>query len=1083
MKESLSNIAPKADARQGAAGSRQADARQGGSHAFSIILIMVVLMLIGAALLPRLNIQYDPKQTTQSISVSFGYSGASARVVESEVTSKIEGALNSIEGVSSTRATSNSGGGYISLEFKKGTDMETARYEVATRLRQIRSKLPEGVNPSVSGSVSGKAGNTTLLNYTINADMPPAEIVKYAEDHILTPLSRIEGVESVTTSGAMPFEWVLTFDPGSLKAVGLSPSDLSSALSRYFDNSIVGTELVGDKLMLLRLKSKDLKGQLEQIPIGMVNDRLYYMGDFATVTYEEQEPQSYSRINGLNTIDINVTGMEGINTIEVAKAVKDEMNRLKQDFPERFAVELSYDASVSLENEIEKIFFRAVMSLAILLLFVLLVSRSLRYLLVIGLTICVNLLTAVIFYNLLGVDIEIYSMAGITVSLGIIIDTAIVIADHYTYYGNRKVMTSISGALLTTIAALLIIFFLPESSRRNLTDFVWVIIINLTLSMIVAFLFVPALLEKMPLKNKGVAKSNFSWKRRLVRWSARYERIILWGRCHRWVYIMATVLLFGIPIHLLPESVHRGEEANEENTKGGLVGLYNSTIGSRWYQRNKAWFEYPLGGAFNLFSKSNGGGYSYYREAEPKKELQVYANIAEGGTVQQLNEIVVEMENWLNQFDEIESYRTSLSGSSGRINISFKDEYEHSRFPYQLKEQMWSKACRYGGATWQINALDDDDQYLSNMVYRSYWGNTISLYGYNYDMLYRYAEQLIDSLKANRRVTDAGFAQDWGSYVDNEFYLDMDRERIAMNGLNVSGYISYLSDQLYDNSIGQVFDGKTNVPVRLVSAERDYYDLWHINNDMVDVDSIKTRLSDLGKLTKRRMGVNIQRENQEYVISVGYEFIGSYELKGRMQNETCKMMDKLMPVGFHTGSNNNWWSSAEKRQQALLLLVVVLVIYMICAILFESLRKPLAIVLMIPLGFIGLFLAFPIFGVNFDQGGFAAMVMLAGIVVNAGIYLTSEYNTVCRMTGRSGIRQYIKAFNRKIIPTLLTIVSTVLGLIPFFFDGKDQVFWYAFAIGVTGGMLFSIVALYLAMPVFFSLTPAKSTDTPASGIL
>ena len=186
------------------ANSQQPTARK--SHAFSIILIMVVLMLVGAATIPLLNIQYSPTRSWNSLSVSFGYNGASARVVETEVTSIVEGALNTVAGVSSIHAMSYNGSGYVDLEFKEGTDMETTRFEVSTRMRQIRSKLPDGVIPVVNGSVARGGGESTvILQYTINADMPPSEIVRYIDEHLVTPIARIEGVESVNPSGAMPF--------------------------------------------------------------------------------------------------------------------------------------------------------------------------------------------------------------------------------------------------------------------------------------------------------------------------------------------------------------------------------------------------------------------------------------------------------------------------------------------------------------------------------------------------------------------------------------------------------------------------------------------------------------------------------------------------------------------------------------------------------------------------------------------------------------------------------------------------------------------------------------------------------------
>lgn len=1055
------------------------DSENKKGHAFSIILIMVVLMLVGAACIPLLNIQYEPVRENRSLIVAF-VSPGSARVVESDVTQIIEGALNTLKGVENIRAISGQGGGYITIDFKKGTDMVTTRFDISTRLRQIRSKLPPDTYMEVSATGSSDiTGRIQLLRYTINAPMPAIDIVQYANDHLVAPLSRIEGVESVSTSGASPFEWVISFDPNSLRAAGLGPDDLSAALGRYFKNSIVGTQVLGNRLMLVRLKTRDLTGNLEQVPICKVAGRMYYMADFATIRHCEQPPSSYSRINGLNTITLYVEAMEGINTITVCSAVKERMEELKESLPQDYAVRLSFDASEYLNTEIHKIFLRALISLAILLLFVLVVSRSLRYLLVIGLTILVNLLSAVIFYNLFGVDIELYSMAGITVSLGIIIDTAIVIADHYTYYGNRKVMFSITGALLTTIAALLLVFFLPIQSRANLTDFIWVIVINLTLSIVVAFLFVPALLQQFPLNRRGVVKNNMRSYRRLVRRRERYERITLWGRSHRWVYVVGLLFLFGIPIQLLPSSVrHKDVEDEEEALKGGLVGLYNKTIGSQWYQHRKMLFEFPIGGSFNLFQKFNSGRMSLDRDKAPHDiVLTVQMEVAEGQNVQQLNNIVKEMENWLQQFTQIREFVTMLQGTKGTIEIHFKDEFKKDGFPYELKQMLWAKAIRYGGATWYIPALSESDQPLSNAMYRTSWTYTMQLYGYNYDILYRYAQDLIDSLKTNRRVNNqAGFASGWNSYVANEFYMDFDREKIVRSGTNLYSYLYYLREQLYDNVAGRVYDGESYVSVRLTSQEHDYYDLWHIRNDMANIDSVGVRLNELGSISKRRTGLNIERENQEYKITVGYEFTGSWDLRYFMQLEQLERLERDLPMGFRVGGDSSFDYARQQKQRTILILVVVLVIFMICASMFESFKISLVIVLLIPVSFIGMFLSYPILGIPFGQGGFAAMVMLCGITVNAGIYLSSEYRTIAQSARCSGLRCYIKAYNRKIVPTMLTILSTALGLVPFLFDGRDNQFWFSFAVGVMSGMLFSIIALVLFMPAFFPFSEREQPE-------
>mgnify|MGYP003304792272 CR=1 FL=1 len=138
------------------------------------------------------------------------------------------------------------------------------------------------------------------------------------------------------------------------------------------------------------------------------------------------------------------------------------------------------------------------------------------------------------------------------------------------------------------------------------------------------------------------------------------------------------------------------------------------------------------------------------------------------------------------------------------------------------------------------------------------------------------------------------------------------------------------------------------------------------------------------------------------------------------------------------------------------------------------LLRSLAVIFMIPVSFIGLFLTFGLSDLAFDQGGFASFVMLSGIIVNAGIYVVLTYNEIRSRCGcRSDVRNYVKAFGRKISPIMLTVISTILGLIPFLTDGPKEVFWFDFAIGTIGGMIFSLIALLLVFPAFILKKSSK----------
>ena len=1040
---------------------------QRGIPAFSVLLIMAALAVIGVAMLPMLNVQYTPSPVERKIDVSFTWPDASARLIEQSVTSRIEGALSAITGSESVSSRSSKGSGRVTIRFRKGTEMAAARFEVASAIRNLYPKLPEEVSYPAISIATGGTRESDMLVYTIKADLPSRRIEEYVEAHMSTPLSQTEGVGKVSLSGVTPFEWVITFDPKAMEVNGISAADLAAAFRDYFRSDVIGLTTLPhadgtDRSIVLKLRNR-ASLNFGDIPIARRNGRIYHLRDFATARWCEAPPSTYFRINGLNTITLSIGCEASTNMLRVAENVKEEMQRLQAAFPPGISATLTYDASEYVSGELHKIYLRTLLCVAILMLFVYLVSRDFNYLLIIAVTLAVNILVAVVFYNLLNLDIHIYTLAGITVSLGIIIDSSIIMVDHYSYYRNRRVFFSILGALLTTIGALGIVWLLPEKQQANLTDFSLVIVINLVVSLIVALLFIPALLDKFPLK-RSMTVSSVKRRRLTVRVSRAYARFIGWGRRHRWLFIVALIWGFGIPTFLLPEKI----EPEKGETPGRGTELYNKIMEGRFMTEHRSFLDKFLGSSLHLFHTAT-SRYNNFREPE-QKVLYVNAGMAEGCTVQQLNDVVRHMENYICQFDEVDMFRTRITSyDNARIEITFKPEYENSGFPSMLKQELTSAAINFGGATWRVWGIDDNS--FNNNIVSSYRSNQIRLRGYNYDQLAAYADRLIDSLSTNRRVSEPEIMDgDAWTLPHNEFTIRYDDERIAATGLDVSDYYTILNTMLYQSRLPSVYNGEELQQVILESGDRDRFDRWHIANAQVGIDSLRTKLSTVGTIEKHRTGISIRRSKQSYEILVGFDFIGSYELGKRLIERTVRQLnDEILPIGFRADSPSHNFGRKEKQQQAWLILLVVAIIYTMCTILFESLRKPLVIILMIPISFIGVFLSFGWSDFIFDQGGFAAFVLLCGIVVNAGIYLINEEDTCAAISGKRGIALYLKAFNHKIVPISLTILSTILGLAPFLYDGPEEVFWFAFAIAAISGTFFSVVALLIYLPIFLPM--------------
>lgn len=945
--------------------------------------------------------------------------------------------------------------------------MAAARFEVASAIRNLYPKLPEEVSYPAISIATGGTRESDMLVYTIKADLPSRRIEEYVEAHMSTPLSQTEGVGKVSLSGVTPFEWVITFDPKAMEVNGISAADLAAAFRDYFRSDVIGLTTLPhadgtDRSIVLKLRNR-ASLNFGDIPIARRNGRIYHLRDFATARWCEAPPSTYFRINGLNTISLSIGCEASTNMLRVAENVKEEMQRLQAAFPPGISATLTYDASEYVSGELHKIYLRTLLCVAILMLFVYLVSRDFNYLLIIAVTLAVNILVAVVFYNLLNLDIHIYTLAGITVSLGIIIDSSIIMVDHYSYYRNRRVFVSILGALLTTIGALGIVWLLPEKQQANLTDFSLVIVINLVVSLIVALLFIPALLDKFPLK-RSMTVSSVKRRRLTVRVSRAYARFIGWGRRHRWLFIVALIWGFGIPTFLLPEKI----EPEKGETPGRGTELYNKIMEGRFMTEHRSFLDKFLGSSLHLFHTAT-SRYNNFREPE-QKVLYVNAGMAEGCTVQQLNDVVRHMENYICQFDEVDMFRTRITSyDNARIEITFKPEYENSGFPSMLKQELTSAAINFGGATWRVWGIDDNS--FNNNIVSSYRSNQIRLRGYNYDQLAAYADRLIDSLSTNRRVSEPEIMDgDAWTLPHNEFTIRYDDERIAATGLDVSDYYTILNTMLYQSRLPSVYNGEELQQVILESGDRDRFDRWHIANAQVGIDSLRTKLSTVGTIEKHRTGISIRRSKQSYEILVGFDFIGSYELGKRLIERTVRQLnDEILPIGFRADSPSHNFGRKEKQQQAWLILLVVAIIYTMCTILFESLRKPLVIILMIPISFIGVFLSFGWSDFIFDQGGFAAFVLLCGIVVNAGIYLINEEDTCAAISGKRGIALYLKAFNHKIVPISLTILSTILGLAPFLYDGPEEVFWFAFAIAAISGTFFSVVALLIYLPIFLPM--------------
>lgn len=1020
---------------------------------FTVIMTFCILMILGIAAMPLLDVGVEPTpRQGKTITIKYLWPNTSAKVVEQNLTSPVEGMVSALKGVEAVSSTSYMGRSEIKVQLKEDAKVSSVRFEITSLLRQSYGRLPQGISyPEVSGGEvvymnSTRNNQQLLLTYLVNADMHTSQIYEYVEQNVRRPLEALEGVSKVEVNGTTDQYVDVNYDPMLLDSYGVTTGDLVDGIKKYLgQDEILGTirheksDGVTEKIML-HLSAEAVGKNLGEMPLKRVNEKIIYLNDLAKVDIKEKEPESYYRVNGLNTIYVNVYIPVDGKVVAMSDKVQDLVEHIKGKWHQKVFLTLSYDKADKQREEMSSLIWRTLLSLLILLGLVWIVKRDLKYLLTISVTLLANLLVAVIMFYAFRLKLHVYSLAGVTVSLGLIIDSTIVMVDHYGYYRNRKAFWSIFAAMFTTIGSMVVVFFLPSELQKDLYDFAWIIIVNLGVSLLVAYYFVPAIMEKW---NYSTRKRMVSHGKLKVRWNRFYLRYLTFTSRHKWVYVCLMVLAFGFPFNALPD------DKLEENGLS-LLSDYKGVLAKY------------LGGTSQLFAdylEEN----KYKGKDKEEKILYVNGQMPIGGTASQINQKVILVEEFLKKYPEIAVFTTRIDGRGSKIEIHFKEEAEKSSFPYVLENELIGKLVTIGGAEWSTYGISERG--FSNALNLQHRSERLVLTGYNYTQLYRLAEDLCRNLQQNKRVQDIMIETPGHEDQEDESYMVYYKENMELYQVSSPAVYQKLQSYLMPSYVGTFRDRNNASEVYLTPTTTRTFDLWHLENEQLTIDSSQVFVHEMMAVKWRKAKNVIPKEKQEYVLNVAFNVLGSYMYTHDYLDAVQEQFSKNLPVGFKCKSMTYRNPVMDSANYWLLLLVVV-VVFFICAIHFESLRYAVVIISVVPVAMIGTFLTFCLTQADFGSGGFASLVMLVGIVVNSGIYILSQYRHVTAVSRKGELRNYICAYNHKIVPIYLTVLSTMMGMIPFFFDGNQEPFWFSFATGVVGGLLISLPALVFVMPIF-----------------
>jgi len=1023
---------------------------------FRILIVFVLLSICGFAVIPLLSVDLNPREREPVLTISYGIPRSSPEIIEKLATSPLEGTFSQLSELNNVESVSNYNQGSITLRFDKEADMELKKFEVASMIRQVYPQMDQRVSyPQISQSSDrNRDVRNPILTYSVNGPFASFEIKKIAEDVIKPAVTRFEEVEEVTVRGANDLQLYVTYDIQKMQAFGVTRGELSNKINQAFGRSYPGALVngAGETLFIEIDRSLKSMDQLETLPIKQVDGMDIRLRDLAELTLEEAEPSSYYRINGNNSVTVSIFNRDGVNKVLLAQNLKAAVEDTKGFLPAGFEIRLENDDTEFLEKELDKIYKRSGLSILILIIFIFLINRNVKYLTILFLGIIANLSLCAIVLYFLKVDIHLYSLAGLTISFGLIVDNAIIMIDHLHKHKNRRVFLALLAASLTTIAALMIVFFLPEEDRKNLTEFSIVVSVMLGISLLIALFFTPAFYQV--LFGESISKGRqltIPKLRRRVKALHRYQATVAWTAKYRKTFIVAIVLLFGTPIFWLPATWEDKD-------------WYNKTVGNTFYQEEiRPYVDIALGGSLRMFVR---GVFekSSYREAE-KTRLYVMARLPFGNTLDQMDFIMREFEEYLKGVDGIDQFVTYvISGQRAQIIITFTEEAEKGPLPYQLKGKLSVKSTDWSGARWNIYGVGQG--FYTGAGGEGIPNFRVEMRGYNFDELERQTEILAEKLLKHKRIQEVNTNErlSYSEQKTEEYVLRLDQNQIALGQTNQFEVINALQDMSMPQATsGYLALDEKNYGVIIREADSKNFSKFDLEKTgLIGGEDRIYKVADFGSLTKETTTNALHKENRQYIRVASFEYMGSAKFGNEYLDEVLEEMKTSMPIGYEAKKQTWSWDFEKAKRQYGLIGLLIIGIFLICSILFENLKQPLYIIAIIPISFIGLFLIFSLFDFYFDQGGYAAFVMLGGLAVNAGIFIINDLNN--RKTGDYH-RNVLKSIAGKATPILLTVLSTCFGLVPFLIEGQNEIFWFSLAIGTIGGLAFSMVGVFWVLPV------------------
>lgn len=1010
-------------------------------HHVMTILLYILVVVFGFYSFQNLPLALMPSMEVPAAVVYATYPGAGPEDIEQQVTKKLEGAVAGLSGLDTLQSTSSENMAMLVIRFTNDTDMDQAMTDLRDKVAQVKSQLPDDASDPTVMSID--IDSMPVVSVALRGN-DLASLQSIAEDEIQPALERLDGVASVDISGGYEQEIAVHTDASRLKGYNLTISSIGQQLGA--DNiAIPGGDLDnGSQTLAVRTDGEyssidDVKNALISLPAGGT----VRLSQIADVSMQPKDQDAISKVDGEECIILSVNKQSGSNTVQIAELAKAEFDSLlksNDSLQWNIVMDQSDYINMTVDNAIQNIWMGVLFAAIVLFLFL----RDFGATMAVTIAMPCCILFTFLIMNVLGITLNMMSLGGITLGVGMIVDNSIVVLENiFTYRadgydrleactkGTGEVIGAVIASTLTTVAVFLPIALSGGMAGMMFKEFCITIVALLLSSLIISVTLVPLLCyfllgstKQKSVKPQGSGATPITEKPL----SRAYRSSLNFLITHRWAGIALTVVICIVSVLSVSQA---GMELIPEMDEGQVSVTVSMPNGSTM-------------------------------EDTAAIEDRIAAIAVD--TIPELEQI----------YYSTGSSTSIMSSSSGAsVTISLVDLDQRDRSSADIAQQLRRDLQDIAGCELTVSTSSTMSMSTDSDI-------SVELTGDDYDQLAETADDLANQISA---LPDAINVESSAGEQTPRVAVKINRENASRFGLSATAIGGLVRGEL---------TGSTATTLRMNGEE---YDVTVAGDEDVatSLDALRSMqiptmtggtvpLSMVADVYTELSPQSIVRKNQKETVTITGESESgdSNAIKAAVDDIVAKYE---LPDGVEVGEGDTAASQIAETTGTLMLAlaVAIVLVYFILATQFNSFSLPIAIMLILPIGLLGSMIMLWPTGNHVSMVALLGVIILAGTVVNSSIVLI-DYTLQRRQRGEDKNTAILNACPRRVRPVLMTAMTTILGLVPMVCSsGEGSEMMKPMGVVMMTGMVISTIATLFITPVYYSLT--DSVASRLSGLL